>query len=210
MGYTTSSVSRRVVMMKVKGKPGARKKKAEEPKPVEKPVARAGRDDFDTLEVVRSSSRRLPQSTPGSGWKTWMTVSLLVVLGAASFAGMYALAKSPRWAESLDAARARTVVKTPSEFNPHAMRYISAPHATLASSTGGMPATGRSQLAASSPRGARSDAGTRVDENDPALLDGRPLVLPADVSGDCEIGERGARDFGACLARSGARAPASP
>ncbi len=229
MGYTTASVSRRVVVVKVKGKAppgtGSRKPAAQDPsashslpsaKPVKPAVERA-----DVVPLLFERNRALARAPAkrSDAWKSWLAASFFVALSGALFFAIHATLVNPAGRADAQSPRAPKRAKADGEIipqnaqNPHAMR-TTASHRAGASPPSGGPVAGAAHAGAvrgSANRDAASDTEAArpglVDAADPAFFDGRKLILPENVSGNCDIGERGARDFGVCLVQNGARSP---
>ena len=187
MSYTTTSVSRR--QFAAQAKPGQRQAKP----PPAPPVSRdSGAAKAAVPELFqRSSFRRIVRPVPTPWWKTGVAFLLANVVALAVFGGIYAWSDADREENRAFTPR-RTPVRPPSSNN-----------ARPAESSRPL-ATARQASVGSS--GGRTPAGDSASVEQ-ALLDGRgKLVLPANVSGDCRIGEGGSKDFGRCLVENGARA----
>jgi hypothetical protein len=216
MSYTTVSSSRRLFMVKVKGKPARRNSKPppvirnDKLRPIEKRVP-------VPVLFERHSSLPALAAPPTPWWMTWQAASLTVVLATLVFVAILIFGKNNSADERRSVRAQQTVVKASREINIHPMGFSSALH----------PAIGKaSQLSAGLPGrnpgsrmggdsadktytgSGRAEPGSMpsVDEMPLVLSDGHSkLVLPTDISGLCDIGESGIKDLSACLSRNGAR-----
>lgn len=193
MSYTTTTSSRRQIG--AKAKPGQRQAKP--------PAAFRDSERAATKAAVpelfnRSVYRRPVVAAPTPWWKTWLVVTLSNVVALAVFAGIYAWSQSqgPASEQRRYSASAHVASQPPAVVNIRPMGF--------SSSRQSMPVTTRQASAGSTDRGALSGDPAAVEQ---ALSDGsRKLVLPANVAGNCSIGESGSKDFGRCLVQNGARA----
>ena len=179
-----ASVSRRVVKVKVKAKPGPGK-----PKPssgrghtAAHGAARAPDDEF----FQRSPSRRRPVPPPPR-WRLWSADTLVIALAVALVVTIYLLAQNSRndQEQPIGALQASDAAPSMLQAAPAPLPPASIGRADDTKPAGLSPATDQNVQA--------------------ALDDGRKLVLPTDVSGSCDIGERSIKDFSGCLTRNGAR-----
>jgi len=191
MSYSTTTVSRRRFMVKVKDK-----KLGPRP-PAPSRLDGAGSSSSSNASAGKASApesflrtpyRRPLQAASSPWWTNWLAVTLVNVAVVAAIGGLYAWVGSD--SEESSYVPRRTMVRTPSPTN-------SAAAATASPAPQSTPSTAR--LAAASP--------STADEIDRAMQDGsRQLVLPSNVSGNCSIGDGGSKDLGRCLAQNGARA----
>ena len=191
MSYTITTVSRRQFMPKVK--PGERQAK---PPPASRDSDRGAAKATAPELFIRAPYRRPLQAAPTPWWRTWLVVTLSNVAALAVFAGIYAWSQSPDSDQRSDAASPQASSRPPAVVNIRPMGLSSSRHSTFASA--------RQGSAGSAGSGSLSGDPESVEQ---ALSDGsRKLVLPANVAGNCSIGDSGRADFGRCLVQNGARA----
>ena len=205
MKYKTSSVSRRVVMVKVKAKPGGG---AKTPSP--KRSESRGRDPGGAtvpLLFNRSDSPRTPRVPPPLSWRKWRAVIILFPLVLIALFGIYKSIVAGNPSEVSRSARSEPpAAATPQLPNMRPMGVSASrptpadgPRQVMGFVSGTAP--GVSAGHGVTIRASRDSQG--VDGQ--AVLDGsRKYVLPADVSGNCDIGEGGIKDLGVCIADAGA------
>ena len=208
-----TTVSRRVIMAKVKSRPNQRHQDSTPTRPYN-PQPKIVPVLFD-----RSSLPRAPVLIPGPWWGDWKVIMLaismvLMLLGAIYFATRGS-ANPPR---TLPRAAQQDVLKPPPEINIRPMGFAS----SRSSATGGMrqanagaSAGGAGLVSGSSGDGLtgavskqQSAAGlaSASDElNLAALEKSKPLILPSDIAGNCNIGKNGMGDLSRCLVANGAR-----
>ena len=182
MSYTITTVSRRRFMVKTKSKQGQSTPAASQS---------AGTSKAAEPELfIRAPYRRPLRSAPTPWWSTWLAITLVNALVVAVVGGLYVWANGADSDEGSYVPR-RTMVRSPS---PSAIKASPAPSASASSP----PTAAAHQLTV---------AASASDEIDRAVRDGnRQVILPANVAGNCSIGESGVKDFGRCLAENGGRA----
>jgi len=208
MKYTTTTVSRRVVMVKVKAKPAA----AKWPPPV-------SRNDSSIQSVKaavpmlfnRSSTRPVMLAAPTLWWENWKINTLIISFVVLLLAALYfLLAKESSPAENRSRKIESLTISAPTTINIRPMGMsstrsssFSGPGQMSDGSTGG--SVGGSEISASRRGEAANYAITSIGADQAAFDSRSKLVLPADVSGACNVGESGLQDLAGCLTRNGAR-----
>lgn len=182
MSYTITTVSRRRFMTKTK---------SNQRQPTPSSSQPSGTSKASEPEMfIRAPYRRPVRVAPTPWWTNWLAITLVNALVVAVVGGLYV------WANSADRDERsyvpqRTMVRSSSPATTPASPAPSAP----ASSP---PTAVVHQVAV---------AASASDAIDRAVRDGgRKVILPANVAGNCSIGESGVKDFGRCLAENGGRA----
>ena len=180
MSYTITTVSRRRFMVKTK---------SNQRQPAPSPSQSAGGGRAAEPEMfIRAPYRRPVRVAPTPWWTNWLAVTLVNALVVAVVGGLYV------WANGADSDEGRyvpqrTMVRSSSPATTPASPAPSAPESSP-------PTAAVHQVAASA-----------SDAIDRAVRDGGgKVILPANVTGNCSIGESGVKDFGRCLAENGGRA----
>ena len=180
MSYTITTVSRRRFMVKTKSN-------QRQPAPSSSQSAGGGKAAEPEM-FIRAPYRRPVRVAPTPWWTNWLAVTLVNALVVAVVGGLYV------WANGADSDEGRyvpqrTMVRSPSPATTPARPAPSAPESSP-------PTAAVHQVAASA-----------SDAIDRAVRDGGgKVILPANVTGNCSIGESGVKDFGRCLAENGGRA----
>ena len=183
MSYTITTVSRRKFMPK--SKPGQRQAK---PPPAPRDSDHSAAPAAAPERFIRAPYRRPLRVAPTPWWKNGLAVILVNVVVVAAVGGLYVWANGADSEESGAYVPRRLTARSPSTIDSRSAESSPAALAPLA----------KARQAADS---------SAVDEIDRALRDGsRKVILPANVAGNCSIGDSGRADFGRCLAENGARA----
>ena len=184
MSYTITTVSRRRFMVKTKSKQG-------QSTPSPSQSAAAGTSQAAEPEMfIRAPYRRPVRVAPTPWWTNWLAITLVNALVVAVVGGLYV------WANGADSDEGRYVPQ-------RTMVRSSSPATTPASPAPSAPASSPPTAAVHQVAAAASAS----DAIDRAVRDGgRKVILPANVAGNCSIGESGVKDFGRCLAENGGRA----
>ena len=136
---------------------------------------------------IRAPYRRPLRSAPTPWWSNWLAITLVNALVVAVVGGLYV------WANGADSDEGRDVLpptvvgsSSPISVRPAPLSRVSPP-----------------PTAAARPVAVDASASDAIDR---AVRDGnRKVILPANVAGNCSIGESGVKDFGRCLAENGGR-----
>lgn len=197
-----TTVSRRVIMAKVKSRPNQRHhdatpKRPYNPQPKVVPVL------FD-----RSSLPRAPVLVPVSWWGDWKMIMLAIGMVLLLLCAVYfATRSSANPQRTLPRAAQQDVFKSPPEINIRPMGFAS----SRSSATGDMRQAGAAGVGdrmgpASKQRPGDALASGSDELNLAALEQGKNLVLPSDIAGSCNIGKNSMGDLSRCLVANGARA----
>lgn len=182
MSYTITTVSRRRFMVKTKSNQRQSTPSASQS------AGPAGNKASEPELFIRAPYRRPLRSAPTPWWSNWLAITLVNALVVAVVGGLYV------WANGADDDVGGYVPRRLTVRSPSTVSTRPAPSAPASP-----PAT-----AAARPVTVATSAS---DEIDRAVRDGnRKVVLPANVAGNCSIGESGVKDFGRCLAENGGRA----
>ena len=181
MSYTITTVSRRRFMVKTK---------SNQRQPAPSPSQSAGGGRAAEPEMfIRAPYRRPVRVAPTPWWTNWLAVTLVNALVVAVVGGLYV------WANGADSDEGSYV--------PQRTMVRSSPATTKASPAPSTPASSPPTAAVHQVAVAASTS----DAIDRAVRDGGgKVILPANVAGNCSIGESGVKDFGRCLAENGGRA----
>ena len=213
MSYTTTTSTRRLFKLKVKtgpksGWPAPRK-------PGDDAMLASAREI--PVPPLFERSRALPAALAvrSRWWQYSMWLALAATLCGATYYAAQSGTRVDRRSPERQAMASIAPNITPG-FNMRPMRLSSGAHSAAGAAQQMDPSAG---LAGSSARRDMSDtASDRRERQAPgslpandevlhAMLDGRSkVVLPADVAGNCNLGDRGIKDLGSCLVRNGARA----
>ena len=180
MSYTITTVSRRRFMVKTK---------SNQRQPTPSSGQPGGTSQASEPEMfIRAPYRRPVRVAPTPWWTNWLAITLVNALVVAVVGGLYV------WANGADSDERRYVPQ-------RTMVRSSSPATTPASPAPSAPASSPPTAAV------HQVAASASDEIDRAVRDGnRKVILPANVAGNCSIGESGVKDFGRCLAENGGRA----
>ena len=182
MSYTITTVSRRRFMVKTK---------SNQRQPAPSSSQPGGSSQAAEPEMfIRAPYRRPVRVAPTPWWTNWLAITLVNALVVAVVGGLYV------WANGADSDEGRYVPQ-------RTMVRSSSPATTPASPAPSTPASSPPTAAVHQVAAAASAS----DAIDRAVRDGgRKVILPANVAGNCSIGESGVKDFGRCLAENGGRA----
>ena len=178
MSYTITTVSRRRFMVKTKSNQRQ-----------STPSAGPGSSQAAESELfIRAPYRRPLRSAPTPWWSNWLAITLVNALVVAVVGGLYVWANGADSDEGSDVLQPTLVrSSSPTSVRPEPLARVSPPPA-----------------AAAHPVAVDASASDAIDR---AVRDGnRKVILPANVVGNCNIGESGVKDFGRCLAENGGRA----
>ena len=180
MSYTITTVSRRRFMVKTKSKQGQSTPSSSQSTGTSKAA--------EPEMFIRAPYRRPSRVAPTPWWSNWLAITLVNALVVAVVGGLYV------WANGADSDEGSYVPQRTMVRSPSTTKVSSAPSAPASSP----PTAAAHQVTA---------AASASDEIDRAVRDGgRQVILPANVAGNCSIGESGVKDFGRCLAENGGRA----
>lgn len=205
MGYTT--ISRRVIMAKVKTKPNQRHMK---------PVAsRTNLSERSAIPVLfnRSTPRLAPIALPVSWWSDWKAIALTIGLILALLCAVYFAATSGVTDKRTASRTRQEILKPPPEINVRPMGYVSSPRSSAGESSQssavasvGSPGFHGGSVGDVSKRRSGAEQSSEINDLSLAMLEqNRKLILPSDVAGSCNIGNNGISDLSSCLVRNGAR-----
>ncbi len=219
MSYTTTSVRRSVVMVKVKTTDSTRKPPKTAPLtiPVPSPVTASQEGGDAGINLSNASpkeavpvlfNRSLPPKTrpvaPDPSDLTWP-----LLFGVISFASL-SLAIYFFVGQAVQPERPRPASIEPSSTNVLPLLNLRPSRLSARQTPGNLTrmetgrASQRVDMSSLNVDGHAQETMTAIIYQ--AALDGSSkLELPANVAGVCDIGEGAIRDFGACLARNGAR-----
>ena len=220
MNYTTTTITRRFYQLKLKAKPVPGRQKPRDSRN-DAVVPGAKRIPLPPL-FQRSFALPVPPALRSRWWRNWKWVTLSVMLAAALCGAIYYPVRismsAERHSPDRQQAAAEVAPVTTPGINIRPKRLSSGSRSEPADASqmrtdpySGNPSSrpGREMSGSASARQERQ-ATAHLPANDDDLhtmLGGRSkLVLPTDVSGNCNVGERGVKDLGACLVRNGARA----
>ena len=184
MSYTITTVSRRRFMVKTKSKQG-------QSTPAASQSAAAGTSKAAEPEMfIRAPYRRPVRVASTPWWTNWLAITLVNALVVAVVGGLYV------WANGADSDEGRYVPQRTMVRSPSPSPATTPAHPAPSAPESSPPTAAVHQVAASA-----------SDAIDRAVRDGgRKVILPANVAGNCSIGESGVKDFGRCLAENGGRA----
>lgn len=208
MRYKTSTVSRRMAMVKVKAKPGSGTKA-----PSAQRSAHGGSHaGMATVPLLfnRSDSPRSPLVPPPLSKRKWRAGIFITPLVLIALFGLYKLIALDSQTEESRSARGgppaagspALPILRPMGLSSSRASTVDGTRQAVGMVSGGAPGMRVGGAVTTGVRSANSDSpGVEAE----SVLDGRrKYVLPADVSGNCDIGEGGVKDLGACMAQAGA------
>lgn len=203
MSYTTVSVSRRVVMLKVRPKPGPRKQRRSPPdqdpivqdKSFKKMESSEALLDFGfsiTPDKDKSKTPLLDAPLRNRSKIFVIALAIVVIIGG--------VVLSLRWLIHRESSLPKTSQES---LVTHQHTFNIRPRV---SSIGHPSITPRERSGQSANAGQDPSASTPIFPGDQIEMADRKWVLPSDVSGACSIGSGVVNDLVACLNRYGAQA----
>ena len=223
MSHTTVSVSRRVVMLKVRPKPGSRKQRS--PSPNLDPIVqdRSAKKTEGTEALLDFEFSITPEKNKSKTpllvvplWNRSRIVAIAIAV-IVVFAGVVLFLRWVIHPESgLPEMRQEEVVTQPQIFNIRprvnsfghsSMRTQGRPHELVIGASGlGPGGSARERSGHSTYTGQALSASAPIVPEDLIEMADRKLVLPSDVSGVCSVGSGVVSDLVTCLNRYGAQA----
>jgi hypothetical protein len=178
--YMSTTVSRRLFFVKLKGKLRLRKPRL----PID------GDDQW-----IGSALKRTAQPDVSSWWMDWKAITLTSGVILMIVVGIYVLAQNVK-SEDFTIGEAQTISSArPAEIQPPTVRYQGAVPGSDSSTVrvNGMAAAANSPLS--------------TDDSFRAAFDGlHQRVLPKELSGECDIGANIIKDMNECFVRNGVHA----